>query len=516
MTADRNAIRRQKYAEWLQANPDHPRYNEVYQNYQKLVTPTTGQRIGKEVVGAGETAATIATGIPAQIYGNVKGVTSDLYNLYKYYQRPDTPTFMSALKGETKIPDFGGEEKAMEAAEGLTYMPRTEEGQRNIEAIGEAVQKSGIEGIAPQYAGFTKGVLRPRVGVTSTKNIKNPFTGKDVKVPSSVGTKDVVEKFVKPRVYEDITAGKVLKDQARRNFTDAKNSGVLYKSDELYKLSDELRDTLRGTGIDPETTWGRKANSAINRLESRAEQGRTSMEDLLAIDDLFDDIYDVNKPKSQPVSIALKDKLDDFIVNSKESQLIGGDKKGIFYQKKGQELWGKAKKTETINEMIDRASEDAGINFGNAEFETAIRREFRKLRRNPKKFNYFNAEEQRLIREFIKGQPLQTFFRALSKFDIAKGSPGPIIASTLAGAGAGLGSTSALMGLGVAGGLAGAGRIGAIGKNVAATNQLMDVLRQIQLGSPKGGRILEPGLSVQNIPTGLLGVAPGLDIEPNR
>ena len=511
-----NDIRIQKYSEWLQANPDHPRYNEVYQNYQKLVTPTTGQNVGKELVGASETAATIATGIPAQLYGNIKGVTSDLYNLYKYYQRPDTPTFMSALKGESQIPDFGGEEKAMEAAEGLTYMPRTEEGQRNIEVIGEAVQKSGIEGIAPQYAGVTKGFLKPRVGVTSTKNIKNPFTGKDIKVPTSVGTKNVVETFVKPRVYENLTEGKVLKDQARRNFKDARNSGVLYKSDELYKLSDELKDALRETGIDPETTWGRKANAAINKLESRAEQGRTSMEDLLAIDDLFDDIYDVNKPKSQPVSIALKDKLDDFIVNSKENQLIGGDTKGIRYQKKGQELWGKAKKTETINEMINRASEDAGINFGNAEFETAIRREFRRLRRNPKKFNYFNAQEQQLIKDFIKGQPLQQFFRAMSKFDIAKGSPGPIIASTVLGAGAGVGSTSALAGLAVAGGLAGAGRVGAIGKNVMATNQLMDVLRQIQLGSPKGGTILQPGLAVQNIPTGLLGVAPGLDIEPNR
>ena len=511
-----NDVRRQKYAEWLQANPDHPRYNEVYQNYQKLVTPTTGQNVGKELIGAGETAATIATGIPAQLYGNIKGVGSDLLNLYKYYQRPDTPTFASALKGETQIPDFGGEQKAMEAAEGLTYMPRTEEGQRNIEAIGEAVQKSGIEGIAPQYAGITRGALRPRVGVTSTKNIKNPFTNKDVKVPTSVGTKNVVETFVKPRVYENLTEGKVLKDQARRNFKDARNSGVLYKSDELYKLSDELKDALRETGIDPETTWGRKANAAINKLESRAEQGRTSMEDLLAIDDLFDDIYDVNKPKSQPVSIALKDKLDDFIVNSKENQLIGGDTKGIRYQKKGQELWGKAKKTETINEMINRASEDAGINFGNAEFETAIRREFKRLRRNPKQFNYFNKAEQQLIKDFIKGQPLQQFFRAMSKFDIAKGSPGPIIASTVLGAGAGVGSTSALAGLGVAGGLAGAGRIGAIGKNVMATNQLMDVLRQIQLGSPKGGSILQPGLAVQNIPTGLLGVAPGLDIEPSQ
>ena len=511
-----NDIRRQKYAEWLQANPDHPRYNEVYQNYQKLVTPTTGQNVGKELVGAGETAATIATGIPAQLYGNIKGVGSDLLNLYKYYQRPDTPTFASALKGESKIPDFGGEQIATETAEGLTYMPRTEEGQRNIEAIGEAVQESGIEGIAPQYAGITRGALRPRIGVTSTKNIKNPFTGKDVKVPSSVGTKNVVEKFVKPRVYEDITEGKVLKDQARRNFKDAKDSGVLYKSDELYKLSDELKDTLRETGIDPETTWGKQATDAINKLESRAGIGKTSLEDLLFVDDLFDDIYNVNQPKSKTVSIALKDKLDDFIVNSQESQFLGGDKKGIAFQKKGQQLWGKAKKTETINEMIDRASEDSSINFGNAEFETAIRREFRKLRRNPKKFNYFNAEEQQLIREFIKGQPLQTFFRALSKFDIAKGSPGPIIASTLAGAGAGLGSTSALMGLGVAGGLAGAGRVGAIGKNVAATSQLMDVLRQIQLGSPKGGSILQPGLAVQNIPTGLLGVAPGLDIEPSQ
>ena len=112
--------------------------------------------------------------------------------------------------------------------------------------------------------------------------------------------------------------------------------------------------------------------------------------------------------------------------------------------------------------------------------------------------------------------PLQTFFRAMSKFDIAKGSPGPIIASALLGAGAGVGSTSTLAGLGVAGGLAGAGRIGTIGKNVASTGQLMDILRQIQLGSPKGGTILQPGLAVQNIPTGLLGVAPGLDIEPNR
>lgn len=94
--------------------------------------------IGREAVGAGEASLTLGTGAVGgtlgMIGGTLKGIAEQIL----------------AGKYGTQEGAKGIAESAGAGAEALTYAPRTAEGQRDVQAIGEAAEPlAGLVGVAP-------------------------------------------------------------------------------------------------------------------------------------------------------------------------------------------------------------------------------------------------------------------------------------------------------------------------------------------------------------------------------
>lgn len=117
------------------ANPEIP----VVDAYGNLINPTQQPRpaqpeptIGEEIVGAGEAALTTLTGATGgtagMIVGTLKGIAQEI---------------RSGQFGTSEAADRV-EQEAMRMAGELTYAPRTEAGQRDVQVIGEVAQ-----GLAP-------------------------------------------------------------------------------------------------------------------------------------------------------------------------------------------------------------------------------------------------------------------------------------------------------------------------------------------------------------------------------
>lgn len=100
-----------------------------------------GARLVDELSGAGETAMTLGSGLAAGAVANPVGVVQSL------------------AEGD------GGkaEQKASEFMQSVTYQPRSDAGKRNVEAIGEAFDKSKLAGIAPELSEVSNvgGAVRP-------------------------------------------------------------------------------------------------------------------------------------------------------------------------------------------------------------------------------------------------------------------------------------------------------------------------------------------------------------------
>jgi len=137
---------------------DNYKEGDIYKNI-----PESIKTLGKEAWGLAETGTTIATAIPAQLGGIG-------YAMYDEATKQPDPVFIkmekwleknkskaSHPKYQTVLKDFNfrksnitqPEQVMEETASNLTYMPRGEEGQRNLSAIGDTLEALKIPAYVP-------------------------------------------------------------------------------------------------------------------------------------------------------------------------------------------------------------------------------------------------------------------------------------------------------------------------------------------------------------------------------
>jgi hypothetical protein len=121
--------------------------------------------------------------------------------------------------------------------------------------------------------------------------------------------------------------------------------------------------------------------------------------------------------------------LDDFMENLKPNQLRQslGDanasgvigKEGVEYISAARSLWGRARKTELMEEMIEAASIRAKGRYHGAGFENSMRMEFTnlavRLAKNKKLRAQYTAAEIAAIKQVAKGTPIQNVLRWVGK-----------------------------------------------------------------------------------------------------
>jgi hypothetical protein len=133
-----------EYAGWIVANKDKqgtPEFETVAQAYQiakssqnlaateQRITPKEAEpSFMSQLVGAGETALTLGTAATGGLIGTVGGGLSEM--------------LQQALAGKFGTPEAAKaiEQRAATGAERYTYMPRTEAGMEQVQAIGKVAQ----------------------------------------------------------------------------------------------------------------------------------------------------------------------------------------------------------------------------------------------------------------------------------------------------------------------------------------------------------------------------------------
>jgi len=146
-----------EYAAWIVKNSDKrgtPQFDTVAQAYQlakgEETTATFQQQqapapkepgIGEQLIGAGETALTLATGATGGAVGTVGGALGGLAQ--------------QILSGQFGTPEAvkAVEQAAAQGAQALTYQPRTQAGQEQVQAVGKFLGEA-LPPIIPQVAGL--------------------------------------------------------------------------------------------------------------------------------------------------------------------------------------------------------------------------------------------------------------------------------------------------------------------------------------------------------------------------
>lgn len=206
-----------------------------------------------------------------------------------------------------------------------------------------------------------------------------------------------------------------------------------------------------------------KAMAVLKEFENMAAPGIAP--DILEIEGLRRQLSALAKsPEGTERFFAaiMRDKLDDAMNALKPADIIAGDAKNALETvTKARSLWQRGKKAELIEDLLDKAKDQAGANYTSAGLMTAVKQKFRAVAARSDFKVMFNVNERDAIRQIVRGTNTEKVIRFLSKFDPRS----PLMALLLGGVGF---SGNPGLAVGVAG-------IGAAAKGMTARKALSNV-----------------------------------------
>ena len=372
--------------------------------------PESVQKGYKEIYGVAETGTSILSGVPA----TVLGVGETVYDSITHEDSPNLKQAQEWLESNkdfvgdpryTRVEGFVKDEIAKrpndatldENVNSYMYSPESEEGQRNVQAIGETLEEYKI----PPFV--------PGLGPAGRFGVKRKPKARKVK-------KDDIK---------NLDSADGLFTRARTYFDEAAEARVDFKPSAYANTIKEMRKSLKEANISDLSSYGKNAYTQLQRMELEVARGKPiSFNKVMEFRDLIDDIEVNTKPKSKRVAAILRDDLDTFISEANESVMHSGSKGtklNLEAFKKGQQYYSKAKNTQTLEEALQNAQMTKSGNYSHAQLVDAMKKEVKKIIKNKKKFKFFKKPQKEVLQKFAKGGNWEEFLKHASKFDPLSG-----------------------------------------------------------------------------------------------
>jgi len=372
--------------------------------------------IGEQILGGLETAATIASGAIADPAAGIAGLVTGALT-----QDPSAAEFVRSG-----------------VAEQLTFQPRTEAGQQALQATGEVLQPIGE---ALETAEKTLGeatleatgspALATAAGTFPTALLEVfglAAGGQIAKSTKRIGpSKSAVNKAIR----EAAPDAETIKDTARTIYTDLDNSGIRMKSKDFRGMARRIKRETAKQGLDA-------------RVTPRAAGAIAVMDDIVGTSPSLTEIDTLRKvaqkvagnidPTEASLGLQMINEIDGFLDQVRPSALTKGNIPAAEVAgkyKAARNLWGRARKSEMIQEAITRGQDVA------AGAEAGIRNEFNRILRNKKLSKFIPDDEKALMRDVIQGDFAQNMTRLVGKVGLSIDRSPNVFGSIVAGGGLG-------------------------------------------------------------------------------
>lgn len=324
-----------------------------------------------------------------------------------------------------------------------TFQPRGEAGQRTLQKIGKALEPvgevfeatetflgdetfkaTGSPALAAAAATLPTALIEA-IGIGGTKGF----------IKGATKTKRLAtNRAVKKAVVAAAPEIDDIKNTSRAVYTELSDSGVSVKPEAYKSLVSKIDDTLkkekfREGSLAPQTT------TAIKELRKEVGNAQT----LDDIDALRQQVTGVLGPTSTPNDKRLigviTESMDDFLDEAKPDNFIKGTLEPseiLPKYKVARELWGRARRSELINDAFSNAE------LARAGFESGLVSEFRRILKNKRVNRFFKPEEIEAMRNVVKGSTPKNIALAVGRFGgpvgfagggLAFGGPGAVTIS---------------------------------------------------------------------------------------
>lgn len=216
-----------------------------------------------------------------------------------------------------------------------------------------------------------------------------------------------------------------IEQQASKLYGEMKQAGVQVAPQAMADLEAAARQRLSGMNYDPDTD--KVVNEALSLFSKKAgqpisfdmlEKFRRSIRDLP-----YSEAGGKRGTNEQRAMIkALDETIDDFMANLKPNQTTAGDAAAAAsYLSKARDVRARAYRTEAIENAVDAARTASSTRDNPPTYAKALRNEFGKIVKNPRKMAKFDADTQAAIKDVAQGSFTERALRAIGKFAPGKG-----------------------------------------------------------------------------------------------
>lgn len=388
-----------------------------------------------EVAGGLETAGTILSGAIAEPIAGIAGLGA------------------GALEEITTLGQGSGSDAAANAVratrEALTMTPETPEAQRNLQAVSDF--------IAPAAEAF--GAVEDVLGESTLEATGSPALAAAAKtIPTALleiaggGTLSKVSKIKSGRaldqaIKEAAPSASDLKDSARQVFKEIDEIGVTVEPRQFQRLSKKIETAARKQGARKRTTP--EQYGVVEEFLDMADDGNpVTLDELYELREVAQNATDVTNAKKNAVAVRIIDEIDDFLDEKGGAILTkpeGAPNIGQEY-KRARQLYGRAKKSEAIDDLFIAARDTA------SGFENGLRIEARKLLKNKNRSKFFNAQEKDALRQISEGTKASNLAKFVGRLGLVEGQAvnalNPLVGGGVAFAAGGPLATVSVLGIG--------------------------------------------------------------------
>lgn len=214
---------------------------------------------------------------------------------------------------------------------------------------------------------------------------------------------------------EIVPTPEAMKDAAAAAYQRSEQAGVIIAPQSLQNASKDIFQTVDKLGFLPRSQP--QVANFFDELNTQAQQPLT-LERLERIRRIAGNIAASSDRAESKMGVAIKNKLDDFVSKLDDTDLVAGagpDRQiAIDALKEARGLYSRGAKGQEIDELMERAMNSA-TNYSQSGIENAIRIQFRQLANNKTRMRQFTADEQKLIKEVVRGGPVENTLRYFGK-----------------------------------------------------------------------------------------------------
>lgn len=218
-----------------------------------------------------------------------------------------------------------------------------------------------------------------------------------------------------------------LKNEARATYKQIDDMGVTINQQPLGKLSESIAASVKNQGFN--SRIHPKVNAALDEIQSLTLSPMTVSE----IDTMRRVARSAARsiePDEARLGALMVRKIDDFFDSISGTAISGGQNRDIGPLLKNARIkWGRAKRSELIQEAVDKASLQA------SGFENGLRTQFRSILNNKRKMAGFSAEERAAMERVVKGGKAENIAKHLGKLGFSEGQASSMLLSSLGVAG---------------------------------------------------------------------------------